>query len=376
MIFILKPLVLLVGKLTDRNHRPEILGDAVFIKLLGGGSLLVALPALIGFRRKYPNTRMRLLTTQDVVPFAEAMGVFDEFVVVDTRSPMDLLRSGIRSYRSCFRTDTIIDLEVHSRLTTVFSVLTCARNRLGFYLEDAYWRRGVATHLVYFNSFAGSYHFYEKILQVLGVDPVSMEESRAQVLHVLGPPNEEWCGSLVIGCACSGLGAERQLTPEQWMKVFTQRMDPAKDRTVAFLGGPGDRPAAQAIVDGLKKTFPNLDLRNLCGETPLKESLNILAAADDFWGIDSGLMHFARLFGIRSVSYWGPTHPDTRLKPVPGLEEETVYRRVPCSPCIHVTEDPPCRGNNICIQNLFTEEPKDWIGLVESSNSPPGNPEE
>lgn len=34
------------------------------------------------------------------------------------------------------------------------------------------------------------------------------------------------------------------------------------------------------------------------------------------------------------------------------------------------------RGNNICIQNLFTEEPKDWIGLVEASSSPPGDPAE
>jgi len=369
MICILKPVVLLVGKITSRNHQPEIRDDVVFMKLLGGGSLLLALPSLIAFRRQYPDTRIRLLTTRDVKPFADVMGVLDECIVVDVHGLGNLIRSGIRSYLACFRADTMIDLEVHSRMSSVFSVLACARNRIGFCLEDAYWRRGISTHLVYYNSSAGSYHFYEKILQVVGVEPVSFDACRTHVLEVIGGPNPDWNDCLVVGCTCSGMGAERELSPTQWLQVFQQRMDAASEQTVCILGSPSDRPAADAVIDCIKPAFPNLRFQNLCGKTSLSESLQVLAAAERFWGIDSGLLHFARLFGVSCVSYWGPTDPETRLKPIPGLVEETIYQPVPCSPCIHVTEDPPCRGDNICIQNLFTEQKRDWIGLIEDSQS-------
>jgi ADP-heptose:LPS heptosyltransferase len=85
----------------------------------------------------------------------------------------------------------------------------------------------------------------------------------------------------------------------------------------------------------------------------LAESLSELARASEFWGVDSALLHYARILGVRSLSYWGPTDPRTRLKPVAGLEEEIEYRKIPCSPCIHLAEEAPCGGNNLCIKNLF-----------------------
>jgi len=29
-----------------------------------------------------------------------------------------------------------------------------------------------------------------------------------------------------------------------------------------------------------------------------------------------------------------------------------VYHRIYCSPCLHETGEPPCRGNNICMQRI------------------------
>ncbi|NOZ68866.1 MAG: glycosyltransferase family 9 protein, partial [Deferribacteres bacterium] len=98
--------------------------------------------------------------------------------------------------------------------------------------------------------------------------------------------------------------------------------------------------------------------------TSLDKSLSILSSADEFWGIDSSLLHYARMFKIKCVSFWGPTDPATLLREVPGLQEEINYCRIPCSPCIHVTETPPCMGDNVCIQNLFNDKKRDWIGLV------------
>jgi hypothetical protein len=65
------------------------------------------------------------------------------------------------------------------------------------------------------------------------------------------------------------------------------------------------------------------------------------------------LAPLCRLLVLACMSFWGPTAPATRLRPIASLRETVRYGKVPCSPCIHVAEEPPCQGNNVCIQSLF-----------------------
>src|SRR5205807_7544674 len=70
LIVLLRPLAQLAGKLLGRDHSSAPRGEIVFIKLLGGGSLLIALPALLGVRRRYPNLSLTLVCGSPVAPFA------------------------------------------------------------------------------------------------------------------------------------------------------------------------------------------------------------------------------------------------------------------------------------------------------------------
>src|ERR1700757_4771236 len=135
MVVILRPLAQLAGKLLRRDHNSEPRGEIVFIKLMGGGSLLIALPALLGVRRQFPNLPMTLICGSPVAPFAELIGVFDRVEILnDRRGVLPLLTSAARILGTLIwrRVDTIVDLEVYSQLTTVFSLVTLARNRIGF----------------------------------------------------------------------------------------------------------------------------------------------------------------------------------------------------------------------------------------------------
>ena len=138
---------------------------------------------------------------------------------------------------------------------------------------------------------------------------------------------------------------------------------------VVFLGAARDRVGADRIIEVLQGEFPQARFSNLCGERDLAASLAELAACEEFRGVDSSLLHYARWLGLRCLSFWGPTDPRTRLRPIPGLVEEAVYRKVACSPCIHVSEEPPCRGRNVCMQRLFQSE-KGWsVGAVGQDDS-------
>lgn len=123
-IALLRPATKVLGALLRRNHQLTIGREVVWMKMLGGGSLLLAMPMLLGFRRAHPGVRMVLITTPGVRPFAELMGVFDEYRIIDVRGAGAVVSSAIRVLGQTLRTDCIVDLEVHSRLTTVFTTVS------------------------------------------------------------------------------------------------------------------------------------------------------------------------------------------------------------------------------------------------------------
>jgi ADP-heptose:LPS heptosyltransferase len=352
-IGVLRPATRVLGKLLGRDHRLTVGKEIVWIKMLGGGSLLLAMPMLLGMRRKYPDVRMVLITTPSVRPFADLIGVFDEYRIIRMDGAWNLLASGLSAFFRTVCADCIVDMEVHSRMTTVFTTLTMARNRISFWLEDIFWRRGMSSHLVFFNRSSGSFHFYDRIGELFGATIATQQDCRDALVRTCSvdtslPKVEQVC----VGFACSDLGMERMLNPVQWVEVFTRHRRPDQKHFV-FLGGPGDAARGNAIIAAVSVAFPDLVLDNRCGATTLKQSVAELFRSTDFWGIDSSLLHQARIAGLRCVSYWGPTDPQTRLRENWQVDEKVMYRKIACSPCVHTSEFPPCNGDNRCIQGLF-----------------------
>lgn len=366
-IAVLRPVAMVIGRLLRRDHQLTVGKEVVWVKLLGGGSLIIAMPMLLGFRRAHPKVKMVLITTAAVRPFADLMGVFDEYRVIDVRSSWRILASGLRVLRQTLRADCIVDLEVHSRLTTVFTTLTLARNRVSFWMEDIFWRRGLASHLVFLNRASGVFHFSDRIAELFGVPVATHDECRAalaQAAKVATGHRPSRAGHVCVGFACSDLAHERMLTPSQWVRVFKDNVRP-EHHTFLFLGARGDHAKAQEIVDVLRAEFPTLRFENTCGGPTLAESVAMLFDSPEYWGIDSGLLHLARIVGLRCRSYWGPTDPATLLRPDWALDEQVVYRKIACSPCVHTSEEAPCHGDNRCIQGLFNPDaaPVNWTPI-------------
>lgn len=355
MLLFLRLPVIVFGKLLRRDHTPGVRGDILIIKMLGGGSLVIAYPALLAIRTRYPERRLMLLTTTNIRPFAESLHIFDEILCISERDFPSLAFSSLAAWMHCFgRVDTVIDLEVYSKLTTVFSVCTLARNRIGFYLESTYWRLHIHTHLLFFNRFSGSYYFYDAIAHLLDAPIPTRNECEDNVRkHIVTVTKEKGKRRISIGHACSDFGTERMLTPEQWGQVL--RRQNTQTEEFIFLGGKNDHEQAEKIISFLRERFPDISCVNFCGTLTLSESLAYLDSSDEFWGIDSALIHYARLLRKKTVSFWGPTDPQTRLRTEKNLLTEVHYKKVPCSPCIHVAETPPCKGRNVCIQALFDE---------------------
>jgi ADP-heptose:LPS heptosyltransferase len=370
LLVLLRPLVQLAGKILRRDHTTAPQGEIVFIKLMGGGSFLIALPSILGVRRRFSKCPLTLVCGSPVAPFAELLGVFDRIEIVNDRGGvLALIASAARILFALVRrrVDTIVDLEVYSQLTTAFSLLTLARNRIGFYIANTYWRRNVLTHLVFFNRARGVFHFYSAATRLLGAEPAPRAEVRAHFFERSGGGTQRNDEYLAIGAGCSDFASVRLLPTAEWRAyALAHRVELTGKRWI-FLGSATDRQISETVATALREAIgTDFAYENRCGELSLAESCACIAGAQRFLGIDSALLHAARALAVPSVSFFGPTDPATLLEPIDGYVEEIYYRPPICSPCLHVTQTPPCKGRNVCME-LFTRETVPFAPWCEDS---------
>lgn len=351
---VLAPITRALGLVLKRDHSFHSTDTIVVMKLLGGGNFALAMPMLLGLRQSFPKSTMIAVTTPATAEFARVLGIFDSINVIHTRSILSMCGSAFRTLLSIFRADVIIDLEAHSKLSTCFGLFSCARNRLGFFTNDFFLREYLYTHLVFFNLRAPRPLLFERLAAILGARCATYLECEQHLKKALNvdPGHER---RVAVGVGCSDLGRVRQLDLKQWLRVLTEELPAGGETHLVFLGSQGDRQLSESLGEELLKRIPTLTIENLCGQRPLGESLRILGESAYFYTIDSGLLHFARLLKVPCTSFWGPTDPATRLIQIEGYREDIRYNRLICSPCIHVSESPPCGGRNLCIASLFEQ---------------------
>ena len=361
-----------LGLTLRRDHGLTRRRGCAVIKLIGAGSLFLAMPSMLEIRRRFPEGRFFLVATPPVIKVAREFDWFDEYWVVDDSSLIRLIVSVTKVlWRMATQTDHLIDLEVHSRFTTLLTVLSTVRNRIGFVDEIVFWRRGFYTHMTFFNVHGPVYVFYDLLAQWFGIDSVSVtsfnERFRRKVMAAALPPRSAPpVPFIAIGHACSDLSRERMLRPNEWQRLLSPML--LAGHEIVLLGGPADAPAADAIIAVLGRG------RNLCGKLNIVQSAKMIARSSVYYGIDSMLLHLARALAVPTVSVFGPTDPTVLLRPL-GNRERVAFTRLPCSPCIHVNETPPCQGQRTCmamaLESLVTSADQEPAVVEDRILAPP-----
>ena len=344
-----------LGLLLRRDHSVRRRRGCAVVKLVGAGSLFLATPSLQAIRSQFPEGKFFLVGTKAVIGLAENFGWFDRCWTIDDTSLFRLTASTLRAlFGIAWHCDHLIDLEVHSRLTTVFSVLTGVRNRIGFVDEIVLWRRGFYTHMTFFNSQGPVYIFYDMLAAWFGIDHVRVTPVhaafRARVTASPLPDSLRLPSRyVVVAPGCSEFGKERQLHPSEWQGLLAGAgLDGA---AIVLVGGAADRQLCDAIIARLAGAV------SLAGQLGIAQSSRVLAGAERFFGIDSLMLHLARALGVPASSIWGPSDPATRLRPG-GVEDHVYFAKMCCSPCIHVHETAPCKGARACIPAALAGPPR------------------
>ena len=239
LLLLLFPLARLLGLLLRRDHLLARRRGCVVIKLIGAGSLFLAMPSMQAIRAQFPPGCFYLAGTRAVTGLAASYDWFDACWTIDDSSLPRLIFSTLRVLWNVARhADHVIDLEVHSRLTTVFSLLTMVRNRIGFVDEIVFWRRGLYTHMTWFNTHGPSYAFYDLLAQWFGIEQVPVAGFYELVPSV-----------------CAGGAAAQQPDPAGTLCRDRARLLRLCPGTAVAAAGMG-ASATAAVADGLRFRVP------------------------------------------------------------------------------------------------------------------------
>lgn len=317
---------------------------------MGIGSVLMAADGILAIREKYPSAKLILLGNKSVINGIQPTALFDEYWEYDDNSLFSVIASTLKYlFRSWTKRKTwVCNLEVYSKLTTIFSLWTCARNRFDFFFNEVSFRKNINTHPVYFNQFALAHENYDRMAAALGA-PVTRQFEFP--LYTKANRSNTGKNYIIISNACSELAPERLYPNDLFIQLCAQ-LSIIYKLPILLSGSKADTAYYAQIMqhDSLK----SLDIQNTAGKYSIEEFLSLLYNDCRLLiTVDSAPLHYAFRLGVPTLSLWGPTHPATRMKQSPA--SLSVYLAVHCSPCTHHTTVLPCGGDNFCMKNMNVE---------------------
>ena len=353
-----------IGRLLRRDHsiQPETTRQIVVSKLVGMGSLVQATPLLRALKKNFPRSRLTVVTLETNRPLVERLEAVDEVLCLNDRSAPALFWTTLRAVARLAgrRVDHFFDLEVYSGFACLLSVFSLARNRLGFYRHSNRFKKGIYTHLVYFNTRMPVRRIYLQLGRVAGVpagaddrlgtiriEPAERVSLREKLAGLGLGADERY---ILVNPNASDLLIERRWPEAHAIEALTRLAE--LDHRVVLLGAKSESAYVQGLVDRVPPAVRGRVL-NTAGRLTLGEAFALIEGAACVLTNDTGPMHMAFALGRPTVCLVGPADPVHYGLISPNIV--TLYAAVSCSPCIYEVDQPPCHGNNVCMQRLSPE---------------------
>ena len=349
-----------VGVVLRRPHAPPYAPKRILvIKLMGVGSIVQALPLLDGLAGRYPGAELRMLCFPETEIFAKRLHPVASVFTIDNRSLLALARTSLTALVAIlqWRPDLVLDLEFHSKFSSLLTTITAAPNRGGLFDVTTAFRNRLHTHLVYANPRQHICDLYCHLGRAFGVESFKSLADCAGYIRI--QPGEEDEASrfvathsphrpiLLVNANAGELCLERRWPSDRFAVLAAGLVDSG---TVMLVGSPAERDHVESIRQLIPDEGTRAKVLNSAGALSFGGYLALLKRAALMVTNDSGPMHLAAVLGAPVVSLWGPGESATYEPRTP--RHVAVSEHVFCSPCLYITHQPPCGGENICMTSM------------------------
>ena len=366
LAYILDRMAFFLGRFLNINHSitKENVKNVVIAKYLGLGSIVRSQVIIEDIKTVFPNAKIYYLTSKKNKAIFDIIRDVDKVFTIDDAGIISMAFSTFNLIKNLLKikVDIFMDLEVYSRYSTCISIMSCARNRYGFFRHDIHWHIGVYTHMLYFNNQKNISEIYLQLSKYLTRSDNNYkslpsfnfrEDNKKEVEDYFLKNLKRKEKDLYIGinANASELALERRYPPAYFTELIENLLN-IKNVYVFLIGSPSERQYLEEEIYN-KLNAKNRDKVFLtAGLFSLNGSIYLLSKFDLFITTDSGPLHFAYAQNINIISIWG-TGSYWHYGYMNYDKEYFLMANIYCSPCLYLTIRPPCRGHNICLQKIY-----------------------
>lgn len=362
--------MIFVGEASARQPR-----HILIVLLSEMGSLVLAQPMFAELKRRYPDAELHMLMfhkNREVLDLLRVMPP-ENVITLNDRALGDFAGDSIKALfrMRSLDLDVVIDCELFSRASSIFSYLSGAKVRVGFHAhtQEGLYRGSFMNRKVMYNPYR---HLSQQFLTMVdSIESSGHPIAKAVAHEVSAPPLLQFAEGEVAGIIAQlhndfpiiedrklvlvypdgGLLPIRAWPPAYYKHLCDQLLQDGY--AVGLIGMPDGKPLAQEIVAHCKHEF----CLDLTGYTrSIRHLLAIFHRASLLVTNDGGPGQFAALTLLPTLVFFGPETPALYSPLAPNIH--SLFMSLSCSPCLtaYNHRNSPCDGNNQCLQQITPEQ--------------------
>ncbi len=357
-------------KCHDQNSPKKI----IFLLLSEMGSIILSCPAVEKVKKLYPKAEIYYWTFNENAEIIYNLKLMPEKNIIKARSNnifisiLDLIKNILKIRK--IGIDTVIDMELFTRASSILSYATGAPERIGFYRfwDEGLYRGQLYTHKVKYNPYQhiknnfifladrlndyknGSFSEKQTLdqdktkLPVLNSSAQDKQAMWSKLRRINPLLKREWDFILINFGAFDKI--ELRKWPKEYYKELIGKILKHENLCVIFVGM--GQPDKKDIIKHERSI-------NLIGKTNIKELISLCNISKALISHDNGIVHIASLTKIFICALFGP---ETPLLYAPLSENKKIfYKEYPCSPCLSVYNQRSFECDNIkCMRSITVDE--------------------
>ena len=340
------------------------------------GSLVLAHPMFARLKQLYPDASLHIMMFRKNREVLDLLGVIppENVLTINDGALSEFAKDSLKAIYKMRRQkfDVVIDCELFSRVSSIFSYLSGAPIHVGFHphTQEGLYRGSFINRPVLYNPYR---HLSQQLLtMVSAIESRSVPTAKEAAVDEVGyPPMLEFSGDelqgivaqlhadfpaikdkkLVLVYPSGGILPIRAWPLENYLQLCQDLL--ADGYAVGVIGLKDDKPQAQIVVSHCQNDF----CINLAGYTKsVRHLLAIFHRASLLITNDGGPGQFAALTPIPALIFFGPETP--ALYSSLSRNAHYFYSSLSCSPCLtaYNHRSSPCDGDNQCLKRITPEQ--------------------
>ena len=133
-----------------------------------------------------------------------------------------------------------------------------------------------------------------------------------KAIEILGEKKDKWIG-IAPFAHYSG-----KTYPIDLMQKVVEELSNKEAIKILLFGGDSDLERIETLVNGKSNVY------NFAKKISFKEELHLISNLDVMLSMDSGNAHLAAIYGVKTITLWGATHPYAGFAPYNQPEENCL----------------------------------------------------